>query len=1205
MIKATRMGRIQKLPAFLLVLGALLLCVTHFAQAQQSGEAEGRRGRRGGFSGRRGGFGRRQSGLLGVLRREEVRTEIKLTPEQVDKIEKIGEDISNRGRELFSGFRDASPEEREQLLEKMRTRGQALQEATDAELKKILSAEQTARVQQLSLHSQGLRALENKEIAQQIKISAEQQNKIGELIEQANQTRRERRRQGGGRGNRAEQQAELEQALQAVLTADQKQHWKKMLGPPPVELAEAGSQPEPRRRRRNRDDAPSPATNKRTPKGEPVVELSTTPAGAESKTATGNVSDDKKTKDGLLSFNFRFAPWDLVLRRFSEEAKLSLQMDVVPPGTLNYYDRKKYTPTEALDVLNGYLLQKGYLLVRRDRFLVVVNIDDGVPPNLVPQVSVEELSKRGNNELLTIVVPLDTADATTIAEEVKAMLGPQGKVVPMTNLNRLLITDTGGNLRRIHRLLTGEGADGQPKAQKFRAFPLKHVTAVDADRIIRDLFGLPKRGTANVSASATRSSSNRFSSRFDRFRSRDREAARPAPTSASTSGKIRVAIDERTNSLLVTASAVDLKIVEEAVKTIDVGEGPGIGRATGAGANRPQLEVYEVASADPREVTKTLDALLPGVVVNEDSRARRIHIFATPEEHRQIRAIIDQLDGASGQGVTVINLSSLDPIAATNTLRSLFDDKQGDAPTIEADIAGRRLLIRGSSEQLAQIKTLLAQLGEDGTGVSQRPPAERGPIRTISLGGRDSEELINLLKQVWGASGRNPIRVVVPSAVAPTIRSGEQSPSTTPEDGAETSDADLDEALEQVESAETPKTAADDDKQLVDDLNALLGDPGKGDPGKGETDKGEEKTKTTGAPIVIAPSGNNLIIASDDQEALDRIERLVESLTRATPRKQQWTVFYLRSSDALETAGTLGELFPTGSVAAPTSAGDSNLMGSLSSLGGNLMDMTGLASLGGGAALRIIPEPRLNALFVSGPAHKIEEIENVLKILDGGDLPESLRDRVPRRIEIEHTDVNEVAAIVRDVYKDYMQAPNQNRGGRSGGNPLAMMLGASQQQTPAPGAGIKLTLGVDTRTNTLIVSAADALFQQIQLLVRSLDESAMKANRTIRIVNIDRQSAPLIQQSLGALFGKIHVSTTSGGATPKTTSSASGAKSSQESTSQSQNDRRGDEIREFFERRMRERFRDERGGSAGGRRRGNRSESGSSGFPRARGRGSR
>jgi len=43
--------------------------------------------------------------------------------------------------------------------------------------------------------------------------------------------------------------------------------------------------------------------------------------------------------------------------------------------------------------------------------------------------------------------------------------------------------------------------------------------------------------------------------------------------------------------------------------------------------NRPFLRVYSVSSADSREVTKTLDAMIPGVVVNEDARNHKIHIF--------------------------------------------------------------------------------------------------------------------------------------------------------------------------------------------------------------------------------------------------------------------------------------------------------------------------------------------------------------------------------------------------------------------------------------------------------------------------------------------------------------------------------------------------------------------------------------------------
>ncbi|MDT9046906.1 hypothetical protein RSW36_27705, partial [Escherichia coli] len=82
-----------------------------------------------------------------------------------------------------------------------------------------------------------------------------------------------------------------------------------------------------------------------------------------------------------------------------------------PPGSFSYFDDRAFTPTEALDVLNGYLLPKGYVLVRRDRFLVSLNLDQGIPPNLVPSVTVDELAQRGRNELVSLVIPVTGLEA--------------------------------------------------------------------------------------------------------------------------------------------------------------------------------------------------------------------------------------------------------------------------------------------------------------------------------------------------------------------------------------------------------------------------------------------------------------------------------------------------------------------------------------------------------------------------------------------------------------------------------------------------------------------------------------------------------------------------------------------------------------------------------------------------------------------------
>ncbi len=124
----------------------------------------------------------------------------------------------------------------------------------------------------------------------------------------------------------------------------------------------------PRRGRCRRSISPRPGCLRRR-LGGADANKGTTEQPAATTGSTGIASDVR------MSLNFRYAPWAEVLKLFAERAGLTLDLTETPPGTFNYYDKKSYTPTEALDILNGYLLQKGYILVRRDEFLVCLRLD--------------------------------------------------------------------------------------------------------------------------------------------------------------------------------------------------------------------------------------------------------------------------------------------------------------------------------------------------------------------------------------------------------------------------------------------------------------------------------------------------------------------------------------------------------------------------------------------------------------------------------------------------------------------------------------------------------------------------------------------------------------------------------------------------------------------------------------------------------------
>jgi type II secretory pathway component GspD/PulD (secretin) len=165
-------------------------------------------------------------------------------------------------------------------------------------------------------------------------------------------------------------------------------------------------------------------------------------------------ANEAKRDDELkLRFAFRYQKWSDVLEWYAEQAGLSLVTDVSIPGTFNYTDNREYTVTEAMDLLNSVLLTKGYVLLRRERMLLVVNVADGVPPDLVPRVTIEELGQRGKYELVSVTFPLGRRDPETVRNGVSPILSAYGSAVVLPQTHQMLVTDRGGIMRTISQII--------------------------------------------------------------------------------------------------------------------------------------------------------------------------------------------------------------------------------------------------------------------------------------------------------------------------------------------------------------------------------------------------------------------------------------------------------------------------------------------------------------------------------------------------------------------------------------------------------------------------------------------------------------------------------------------------------------------------------------------------------------------------------
>ncbi|MEO2029636.1 MAG: secretin N-terminal domain-containing protein [Fuerstiella sp.] len=1134
-----------------------------------------------------------------LLRREEVHQELGLSEEQSKKLQEL-QASSQTTRDQFEENRKKleaaeTDEEKAKIREEF---GQAIIKARTVfqdNALTILQDSQRKSLRGLYLTNAGPRGLANEALAKDYGLSEEQVKKITEL----SSAQRTASRALGFDASEEERDTFNEQwraKFTSVLTADQKSRFEKELSQAPKPQEEAVAE---------RTDA----AGGNTPQGDtPRAPMNEPPPGEESVASFGgSVVPGERQLVEEFTFNFRYAPWDQVLQMFADGSDLTLDLTTVPPGTFSHIDDNIYTSKQALDVMNGYLLRKGYAMVQKDNFLIVLNGDNGIPPSLIPDVDADALLKIGDelvvgdNELVNVTIAVDELDAGRAAQEVEALLGPMGSLIALTESKILIVTDIGANLRRIHGLLTAAMAKSKPDALIFTAYHLRYMDAEEAEIAVMTQFGM-RQNVANVSVSAEERS--RAQARSQAF-SRGQTPATPAKAEP----EIQVAADLRLNSLLVTGTAKQHELVATIIETLDVNETPN-GDPLARGRKGTYLEVYQVKSADAGEVTKTLTAMnVPGVqVVNEDRRTGRIHIMATERQHQEVASLIRQLDGGGSIGsVAVIPLAQMDPLSAAATLRSLFLADGADAPTIETDLYGRRLIVRGSIEHITQIKQVLADLGEDGTGIRQR--TDGGTVRRFSMQGRNPDDFIKILQQAWEAQEGTKINIVIPENPGP-IRSrrtstGEfgEEPEPPPEaqrQGNEPVDAPL------------SQRAFPSSRNMISDSRWRAARPAATASSRGESEfstqpaerfipvrspyptqsdeprassggRRQDRQSRTFGDVDIIVYGDELILSSRDEAQLDRLEDLLDELQQSIPFKPEWTVVYLESADATEAADMLSQFFPSSSVASSSSAIGGSMLGSLgssfSSMGSSLMDMTGLSGLGvSSSTMKIIPDLRTNSLFISGPQMMVKDALAFLRVLDSNDVPDSLKDMQPRAIMVEHADVNDVASLLGDVFKPYLEAQGQNRQQQQ--NPLAAVFGGGGGRGGDDAASkVRMTLGVDAQTSTLLVSSSLALFDEVEFVVRGLDDRAKSANRMVRPIQLKNADPLLIQQVLTNLLPRVSVSASS----TRTSSGASGSGASGSGASGGQSRPGSNPQQDAINRAIQERIRGAGGGAGGGR----------------------
>lgn len=828
-----------------------------------------------------------------------------------------------------------------------------------------------------------------------------------------------------------------------------------------------------------------------------------------------------------LRFNFRFQPWGDVLDWLAEQADLSLQSTLIPEGTFNYSDTRAYTPTEAIDLINGVLIPQGYTLVKRGRLLSVMNLEDPIPDVLVEYVPVEKLDEHGEFELVKTVFHLARMEPADAEQEIGPLIGPGRSMVVMPKARQILVTETVGKLIMIRDVL--ERAENPSGATDgVVVISLKYISPEELMGTARPLLGLNE--------------------------------------GEDVGDDIAIAQDSSGTRLFANGAAEKIRILKDLAEQLD--KPREVGPTDVLATEQPQLRTHYVYTADPNEalaVLQTLLAGLPDVRMSLDEKTNKIIALAPPSVHSTISETLKQLEGQAPQ-IYVIQLKRLDPQMAVVAIGNFFSGTEEAESTIkvDADPINMRLYVRATEAEYEQIKLLIEKLEGPAEGGS-----DGGKVRFFPMG-QGGAETIDMARRLWLEP--NKIELLTPSEsggpgifdlkeINPKPPSDEPSSEIRPP-------AQRNTTLQRLEKAPPAASANRVDKvttrrsmgrmggvpvQFVSfheaDEEEDEGVPTAAPPAaKPQTPQTNEErapaytdppqTSQKGAPIRIEFTPNGIILASEDTEALDKFEDLLRQIAGPVQPStgKKFTVYFLKYckadvaaqliSDILggsTDSGTGGSL--VGDVASNLMGGGGGLLGALLGGGGG-GDGVGVTTVQGTGTVSIVPDARLNCLVVQGLEVDLKLIEQLLKVIDReGSITDIQTAGKPHIIPIIYMNANDVATVVREAYADRL-AQSGSRGGSQGGRPDPAELiralrgggGRGRGGTDVRSEAPKMTIAVDPASNSLIVTAPEQLYEEVRELVYQIDQSNSELTEDVVVVPVKRNSEA-VQRALASIMG--------------------------------------------------------------------------------------
>jgi len=366
-----------------------------------------------------------------------------------------------------------------------------------------------------------------------------------------------------------------------------------------------------------------------------------------------------------ITLNFSNAEIESVARTMAVVTGRDVVVDPRVKGTITLQTDRAIEPAAAFNQFAAALRLQGFAIVQADGLYKVVPEADAKLQSSTVTTSTPAGSSLSGNQIITQVFKLNYESANNLLPVLRPLIAPNNTINVNPGNNSLVITDYAENMRRLARIVA---ALDVPNAADIEVIQLKNSVATDMVPLVTRLIEGGSTGPGAAGAPGQADSSFRTTllaePRGNAIILRAANPARAQLVRTLIDKLDRPAIDTGNGAAgnvyvvyLKNADAVRLAATLRAAISAEARGGSGTGASGGSlqggpsqvapqlGANQQNAGASNAATAPVNNANQPST----GGQIQADPSTNSLIITASEPQYRQIRAVIDKLDGRRAQ----------------------------------------------------------------------------------------------------------------------------------------------------------------------------------------------------------------------------------------------------------------------------------------------------------------------------------------------------------------------------------------------------------------------------------------------------------------------------------------------------------------------------------------------------------------------------